>query len=125
MPVSEVAFRPTDEDFDGISLFREMFLSPRDLSAIGRKPPYAVTRIRASDVIDIGVSLDVTPDPKQPPGHVSVPELNTASRKEDRKRLLPYQVALAHRCSIAYDPHRQRRFKLHGDSTGSLVLAMA
>ena len=103
-PIQRAAFRPTDRDVDGISLFREMHLSPKDLSSTGTKAPYVVGRIRASEIERIGLTLLPTPDPTQPPGHVSVPQLNTKSMKINKSESKEYQFALANVCTVAYLP---------------------
>lgn len=110
-PVSRAAFRPNSTDTDGISLFREMFLSPKRLSATGKKAPFLVVRLRASDVVGLGLSLDASPDSKQPPGHSHVPELTDAEMKRDKEQSKTYQFGLQFCCNVAYCP------KILGDGT--------
>lgn len=74
VPVQREGFRPTTRDIDGISLFRERFVSPSEV-ANGNKGPteYYVIRLRASDIRGLGLSIlpDVKDD--QLPGHSLIP----------------------------------------------------
>lgn len=105
-PLQRIAFRPNKHDVDGISFFREIFVSPRSLGYEGRKPPYYVVRLRARQVAAIGLRILPCPDPDQPPGHLVLPDLcfkakQTAAEKEAASRL---QVALRDIASLAFDP---------------------
>ena len=105
-PLQRIAFRPNEYDVDGISFFRETFVSPRSLGYEGRKPPYYVVRLRARQVAAIGLRILPLPDPDQPPGHLVLRELcykarQTVAEKEAASRL---QVALRDIASLAFDP---------------------
>ena len=97
-------FVPNENDTDGISLFREMFLSPRSLSKIGRKPPYIVARVKASVFIDGAMTLNSTPDPAEPPGHVSIPEISIARYKTNKHDTRELQMLLVDASELAFDP---------------------
>lgn len=116
-PIQRAAFRPTANDIDGISLFREMFLSPKDLSKTGKKTPYVVARIRASTIADCGLTTIASPDPAQPPGHVSLPELSIQNMKKNKQKSKDYQFALAKNCPIAYQPKRKMEPKSSSRAT--------
>ncbi len=105
-PLHRIAFKPNAGDVDGISFFREMFISPRSLGYEGRKPPYYVVRLRSRQVAAIGLRFLPRPDPDQPPGHLVLPDLcfkgkQSAAEKEATSRL---QVALRDIASLAFDP---------------------
>ena len=72
------AFTPNKQDHDGLSFFREAFLSGSTLAHGASKPAshYVVARLRVSDVLSLGLSVISTPDPGGVPGHVVIPELS-------------------------------------------------
>jgi hypothetical protein len=82
------AFRPTDEDVDGISLYRELFASAHDVASSGRKPAsfYVVARMKAADVLVLGLTLVPTPWIGNVAGHVSIPEINTRDYNDKAKK---------------------------------------
>lgn len=93
LPIAPVAFRPTERDIDGISLFREFFTSAREVSAAGRKPfTYYVARLIVADMLKLGLTIRAAPDPEQPKGHVVIPEMSYSA---DRNRAKELAVKLA------------------------------
>lgn len=101
-PLQRIAFKPNKDDVDGISFFREMFVSPRRLGYEGRKPPYYVVRLRARQVAAIGLRILPLPDPDQPPGHLVLPGLCFKAKQTAAEKEL--QVALRDIASLAFDP---------------------
>jgi hypothetical protein len=95
-PLQRIAFKPSPEDLDGISLFREMFVSPPVLSMTGRKPPYCVVRLRVRDVERIGLKVQPAPDDEQPAGHVVLPGLRHAEKpsSKEKEQSKTYQLLL-------------------------------
>jgi hypothetical protein len=86
-----VAFRPTDDDHDGLSFVRAKYASARE-AARGRRQRYCVACLRVRDIRAIG--LNIVPEPLEPVadeppaariGHCRVPELNTACRGSERE----------------------------------------
>jgi hypothetical protein len=76
--VNPFAFRPNQQrDPDGISLFREDFVSPLEVAQRNtHKKGVRVVRIKASRVMRLG--LDPTPDPlptSELPGHIVIPKM--------------------------------------------------
>lgn len=95
-PVQRVAFEPSKRDVDGISVFRELFLSAADLAKAGTSNNgYCVARLRVSDLIALG--LTVVPDPRndQPPGHAILPELSISEHNRDKQKCKDIQRRLA------------------------------
>jgi hypothetical protein len=96
-PVSPNAFRPSGDDIDGISLYREAFVSPLQVARKARRPAstYVVARLQARDVMALG--LTIVPTPGNLPGHVSLPEINTASYndKTSKSRVKDLNLSLA------------------------------
>ena len=75
VPVQRVAFAPNQKDTDGISVFRELFITPERIASAGRSSAgYYVARLAVCELLKLG--LTVVPDPRenQPPGHALVPE---------------------------------------------------
>jgi hypothetical protein len=86
-PVGALAFRPTDDDVDGISLYRELFVSAQDVARSARKPAsfYVVARLNAAEILALDVRL--VPTPGNLPGHVSIPEINKKDYADKAKKL--------------------------------------
>jgi len=125
VPFTRVAFRPRDYDLDGISLFREMFVSPKDISATGMSAPYTVARIRALSMIIASLEIDASPDSSQPPGHASVPKLSIGKMKCNKPQSKEYQFALAEMAIVAYDPTKTKKslFRHQNKTINLLVFA--
>lgn len=107
-PVQRVGFQPNKRDNNGISMFREFFVSPAQVANAGGKGPtgYYVVRLRAADVIAVG--LHIVPDPQddQPPGHALIPELSFQAMKKDKEKSKELQRRLAKLAGngIAFSP---------------------
>ncbi len=70
------AFEPAKDDVDGISLFREDFVSKEDLARMNtHSKGVHVARVIASECISLSLSLNPEPDPDGPPGHTVIPEM--------------------------------------------------
>lgn len=106
-PIQRVAFQPNNNDTHGISVFRELFVTPAEVAQKGPKDPseYYVVRLLAADVFTLGLSILPDPQGDQPPGHAVIPELNP---KMDQKRSKELQRGLAKLGgrNIAYEPKR-------------------
>ncbi len=95
IPVATAAFRPNDNDDDGISLYRECMTSPATLASSARKPAseYVIARIKVADVLGLGLSLKLSESIGDLPGHVVIPEVNwggynsNAREKEKMKEI--------------------------------------
>ncbi len=96
-PVQPEAFRPTADDADGVSVFRERFVSPEEL--LESVPPekrdrYVVARISVAELTSAG--LTVIPDPiETPQGHALIPELNTTEYARNKVACKVVQKHLA------------------------------
>jgi len=70
------AFQPAKDDADGISLFREDFVTAEDLSSMSTHPKgVRVARVLARECTSLRLSLSPAPDPHVPPGHTVIPEM--------------------------------------------------
>jgi hypothetical protein len=99
--LQRAAFAPNKQDTDGISFYRELFISRRHLAKhTGRKPPYVVCRIRARQVPQ-GLTVIASPDPdlSQPRGHCTIPQISY----ETRKTTVELQIELRKQVSVVFD----------------------
>jgi hypothetical protein len=88
IPILALAFRPNKQDTEGISFYREFFLSVDRLAGSARKPAefYIVARLKAADLLALGLSLLPIQEEGDLPGHVVVPELRLAAYQDSSKR---------------------------------------
>lgn len=96
-PIQPEAFRPTERDADGLSVFREKFVTPAELLMTvpeAKRNLYYIARLRVVDLKALW--LTVVPRPVAGlTGHAVIPELNWHSYQKDRFRLKPVQLQLA------------------------------
>jgi hypothetical protein len=95
LPILAVSFRPRDDETDGISFYRERFVSVLTLAASGRKPPYIIARMMASDIFALGLSLVPTPGDEGLPGHVVMPELSVLAKRNNKRFVTEKNFQLA------------------------------
>jgi hypothetical protein len=97
IPVQPEAFRPTERDNDGLSVFRDRFVSPVQVLvdvAESKRGLYYIARLTVRDLQ--ALHLTVIPAPRSGlPGHALIPELNWGSYQKDKLRLKELQVKLA------------------------------
>lgn len=105
-PVLRLAFKPAPPDTDGISVFRERFVSPTELANAGRKPgEYYVARLSVRELKDtLALSVIADPDENQQPGHALIPELNTSNALVPWSRELQRELAKLASRSIVHEP---------------------
>ena len=95
-PVQRIAFRPTDQDDTGISIFRSLFATPDEVANRGTNPKgYYIVELPVNELMAIG--LEVVPDPRddQPKGHSLIPKLNCLHDVFDKKQSKILQLKLA------------------------------
>lgn len=95
IPVQRAAVGPTKRDTDGLSVYREKFVSPREVAESGNNSAgYYVVRFNAQDIFDMG--LDIIPDKIEDglQGHSLVPQLSTGEKKSNRKLYVERTLAL-------------------------------
>jgi hypothetical protein len=94
--ISYVGFRPTPDDTEGLSVYRERLVTAAEVAASGRKSgEYFVARLSVRDLHALGLS--VVADERAPglAGHAIIPELSFPEYQRDKLRLRETQVALA------------------------------
>jgi hypothetical protein len=106
-PISPQAFRPSSKDTDGLSVFRERFISPRDLALNSPKQGDCfIVRLSVADISNL--KLTVIPDPQQGslPGHSLIPELKTGAtgKKKEEERELRVELARLAGADIVFNP---------------------
>ena len=96
-PLNRVAFRPNEKDILGISVFRELFVTPLRIAKKARKGPNScyVVRLRVSDVRAAGFNAIPDPQADQLPGHTLIPEINFTSLQNDKEQSKVLQLKLA------------------------------
>jgi hypothetical protein len=100
IPFRPAAFKPTDSDRDGLSVYRERFVSPLDVAAAGRSPgAYYVVRLAVQDLQRLNLSVVATPGPL--PGHAVIPELNRGFYEKEKQRSRDLQLELSRLASQA------------------------
>ena len=102
LPIQREAFRPTDKDTTGLSIFRAPFAQPLDALANvdpAKAKDYYVARLSVRGLRKLGLS--VTPDALAagPPGHAVIPELSWPAYQANKQILKPILVALARTAS--------------------------
>lgn len=127
-PLSRGAFKPNKNDTLGISVFRELFVTPLRVAKKGTKGPncYYVVRLRVSDLRAAGFNAIPDPQTDQLPGHTLIPEINFTSLQNDKEQSKELQLKLANLVTlndIVFKPGQHkfvarlvlffRRLKLH------------
>lgn len=98
VPVQFTAFRPSNRDATGLSVFRAKFGSPADTLtnlASTKRADYYVARLAVRDLLALGLSVVPEPDTTGPAGHAVLPELRWSAYETDKRRLKPVLLALA------------------------------
>jgi hypothetical protein len=104
-PITRAAFQPNRHDTQGISVYRERFVTPEALANSGRKAgEYYVARLSVATLVStVGVSVKQDPQDDELPGHCLIPELRLEMPKEGSKELQRHLAVLAS-ASIVYTP---------------------
>jgi hypothetical protein len=111
-PVQHAAFRPTDHDFEGISVFRqECGVIPEQIATVDGIVKHYVASLLVGDIrrLDIeGLRPDVVATPRaDTPGHASMPQLDVRLRDGNPRvyRLLAQKLAEMASSAIVLGPH--------------------
>jgi hypothetical protein len=98
MPVQRDAFRPTENDTTGLSVFRASFARPADALAnldSAKAKAYRVARLAVRDLRNLGLTVRPEPVPGGPTGHATIPELNWSGYQDRRLHWKSILVELA------------------------------
>jgi hypothetical protein len=98
LAVRPVAFQPRPDETDGISVFRLACVARAEdvLTVIApeKQPKYAIALIPVSEL----VKLELTAKPARidtVPGHAVIPEVNSATMRADKARIMALLIQLA------------------------------
>jgi len=91
--INSLAFEPVQDDEDGISLFREDFVTREYLASVNKHPMgVRVSRVRAKECTSLHVSLKPSPREDQPPGHLVIPEMPFMNKKSPQGKLRRQEI---------------------------------
>jgi len=101
LPPAPIAFRPRQDDANGLSVDRAKYVPLRVAGHSKTQPDkhYYVARLRVSDLRKEGMQLAVDPADK---GHVLISNLNFANRGD--KTQSQWQVKMANELCVVLDP---------------------
>lgn len=109
-PVARAAISPTGNDDRGISVYREEFITPKEVAESGRyESGYYVVRLQVTELEGIGLS--VIPDPLDGEllGHALVPELGRIAKNVDKSAYRKLSLKLINLIShenVVFDPNK-------------------
>ena len=98
IPIQREAFRPTDKDTTGLSVFRAAFAQPLDTLANvdpAKVKDYYVARLSVRDLRNLGLHVEPDPIASGPLGHAVIPELSWPAYQANKQNLKPILVQLA------------------------------
>jgi hypothetical protein len=99
IPIQFPAFRPTQNDTTGLSVFRACFLvQPQDTLAnvaADKAKDYYVARLAVRDLRNLGLTVVPEPVPGGPLGHAVIPELSWPAYQGQKQLWKPIVVELA------------------------------
>jgi len=109
--INPLAFEPRSVDVDGISLFRQDFVTQEVLAKLsGHAHGVRVARVTVNDCRKLHLSVKPSPDPNVPPGHVVIPEMpfikktpQTKVQKQEVKDLAQKLTQVASKMEV-YSP---------------------
>ena len=110
-PVTRVACTPFKKDVDGLSVFRELFVSAAEVAAAGPNPDgYYVARLLVADIQRLGLTVVPNPLPGRLRGHAIIPELNYSATRSDpdtkkRTKELTFELAKLAGRNIVAEPN--------------------
>lgn len=82
------AFEPAKDDTDGISLFREDFVTKERLARLSKHANgVRVACLTAKECTGLHLSLNPAPDPDEPAGHTLIPEMPFVKKTPQTKDL--------------------------------------
>jgi hypothetical protein len=109
IPVTREAFRPTEKDAAGLSVFRSGIAKPSDTLATlsqEKAKKYYVVGLPVNEVRKLGLTVIPNPISGGPPGHALIPEINWdgyQARKDHWKPIL-FELAKLASANIVHWP---------------------
>ena len=108
-PIARNAFRPVENDKDGLSFYRIEYTSPSKV-AQGRIPNgYVVAQIKVADIHAMGLTINPKPHTgiegdTGPDGHCIIPELTYKNRKDEAMVICQDRLAVLASNNIVFIP---------------------
>lgn len=97
-PIEWVAFKPRENENDGISVYDAEVTTPAQLDAASRKPgTFYIARLRIEDLSALGLSVQQTPG--HVVGHLIVPELSRSAYERNKPTMKEVFLKLANLAS--------------------------
>lgn len=94
IPFEWLAFKPTDKDVDGVSVYQAELITPAQLAASGRKPgTYYVVRLSVRALRSLKLMIVPTDGPL--PGHAVIPELRWSAYEANKQSAKELMLELA------------------------------
>lgn len=91
-----LGFRPTIEDKDGLSVYREGRINAADVAAAGRKRgEYYIARLSVAAIEALGLTVISDEPPGAVTGHALIPELSLENCQREKTRWREVQLRLA------------------------------
>jgi hypothetical protein len=104
VPIRSEAFRPSEQDSSGLSVFRQRFIDPKGtLTNIdpAKASRYYVVRLAVRDLLGLGMTVVPEPTSTGAPGHAVIPELSWPAYSADKPRAKVLLRELAKLASVA------------------------
>lgn len=103
--LTPLAFYPHQNDTDGLSVYRALFVQPGEIAERHSKPCFVV-RLQVAWLLDLELTL--IPDPRPPlPGHTLIPELRRDEYEQDKQSAKELQLEIVRRVGpsdVVYSP---------------------
>jgi len=107
IPIQATAFQPSSKDMDGLSVFRELFVTPEQIADLHREVSNGkecyVVRVRAADLLGPDIGVDLVPNVIEAlPGHVLIPQIYKGNlSKEEKRKRKDLQLAIVRKLTMA------------------------
>lgn len=106
-PVGHNAFRPTEKDVTGISVYRAIYHPDPKTILAGipdevKRAKYTIVKLAVADIESLGLS--VVPKEDEIAGHAEIPQLNRTAREDNKQWANEIQLELAKKSIIVHSP---------------------
>jgi hypothetical protein len=97
IPVKALAFRPSEDDRTGLSVWRALCAGPKETLPPDpdKAKAYYVVRLAIQDLARLGLTVQPEPLPGGPPGHCVIPELSRPAYEAQKEQVKSILVDLA------------------------------
>ncbi len=116
LPVHIEAFRPTNADVDGLSVFHANEATPEQALAVvapEKRQAYFVATIKVIELNNIGLTIRSSPI-DEAPGHYVIPEINAIDYNRDKASKVAMKSASTQAGSTGIQEHRSLTYYING-----------